>query len=56
MTRDDSLTLTDVRGPTLATVCAPWGRRGSYRLGRLMAEHGGCAECHAMKDACPNVQ
>jgi hypothetical protein len=37
---DGSLTLSDVRGPTLTIVCAPCGRRGRYNVERLMAEHG----------------
>jgi hypothetical protein len=40
MPRDGALTLSDVRSPTLAIVCEPGGRRGRYRLDRLMAEHG----------------
>jgi len=40
MRRDCSLILSDVRGPTLAIVCEPCGRRGRYRVERLMAEHG----------------
>jgi hypothetical protein len=33
MPRDGSLTLSDVRGPTLAIVCGPCGRRGRAELG-----------------------
>jgi hypothetical protein len=40
MPRDGALTLSDVRSPTLAIVCEPGGRRGRYRLDRLMAEQG----------------
>jgi hypothetical protein len=40
MPRDGSLTLSDVRGPTLTIVCAACGRRGRYNVERLMAEHG----------------
>jgi hypothetical protein len=40
MPRDGSLTLSDVRGPTLAIVCEPCRRRGCYNVERLMAEHG----------------
>ena len=36
----DALTLSDVRGPTLTIVCAPCGRRGRYRVARLIAKHG----------------
>jgi hypothetical protein len=28
------------RGPTLALVCEPCGRRGRYNVDLLMAEHG----------------
>ena len=40
MPRDGSLTLSDVRGPTLSIVCEPCGRRGRYNVDKLMAEHG----------------
>jgi hypothetical protein len=40
MPRGGSLILSDVRGPTLAIVCEPCGRRGRYNVARLMAEHG----------------
>jgi hypothetical protein len=53
MPRDGALTLSDVRSPTLAIVCEPGGRRGRYRLDRLMAEQGDAMlprTCH------PNVQ
>ena len=40
MPRDGSLTLSDVRGPTLTIVCEPCGRRGRYNVERLIAEHG----------------
>ena len=36
---DGSLILSDVHGPTLAIVCEPCGRRGRYRVERLLAEH-----------------
>jgi enoyl-CoA hydratase/carnithine racemase len=39
MPRDGSLILSDVRGPTLAIVCEPCGRRGRYNVDRLMTEH-----------------
>jgi hypothetical protein len=38
--RDGSLTLSDVRGPTLSVVCEPCGRRGRFNVERLMAEYG----------------
>jgi hypothetical protein len=31
-----SLTLSDVRGPTLSIVCEPCGRRGRYGVARLI--------------------
>jgi hypothetical protein len=40
MPRDGSMTLSDVRGPTLANVCETCGRRGHYGVERLLAEHG----------------
>jgi hypothetical protein len=40
MPRDGSLTLYDLRGPTLGIVCEPCGRRGRYNVDRLKAEHG----------------
>jgi hypothetical protein len=42
--RDGSLTLSDVRAPTLAIVCAPCGRRGRYAVERLMEQHGSDAK------------
>jgi hypothetical protein len=40
MPRDGALTLSDVRGPTLAIVCEPCGRRGRYSVAGLMKLHG----------------
>jgi hypothetical protein len=40
MPRDGSLTLSDVRGPTLGIVCEQCRRRGRYNLDGLMAQHG----------------
>ena len=40
MLRDGSMILSDVRGPTLTIVCEPCGRRGRYKVERLMTEHG----------------
>ena len=40
MTRDGALTLSDVRGPTLAIVCQPCAKRGRYAVARLREEHG----------------
>lgn len=40
MPRDGSMILSDLRGPMLAIVCEPCGRRGQYNVERLIAEHG----------------
>jgi hypothetical protein len=40
MPRDGSMTLSDVRGPTLAIACGACGRRGRYNIERLISEHG----------------
>ncbi|HZZ22201.1 MAG TPA: hypothetical protein VFE60_06320 [Roseiarcus sp.] len=40
MPRDGAMILSDVRGPTLAIVCEPCGRREHYNVKWLMAEHG----------------
>jgi hypothetical protein len=40
MPRDGTLTLSDVRSPTLSIVCAPCGRRGRYRVAWLIDQHG----------------
>jgi hypothetical protein len=40
MPRDDALTLSDVRGPTLTIVCQPCAGRGRYAVARLIEEHG----------------
>ena len=40
MPRDGALTLSDVRSPTLAIICEPCARRGSYNVARLLEEHG----------------
>ena len=40
MPRDGALTLSDVRGPTLAVVCQPCVRRGRYAVAKLIQEHG----------------
>jgi hypothetical protein len=40
MPRDGSIILTDVRDPTLTIVCEPCGRRGVYRVARLMESYG----------------
>jgi hypothetical protein len=36
----DAITLADVRSPTIEIVCEPCGRRGRYKVERLIAKHG----------------
>jgi hypothetical protein len=36
----DSITLADLRQPTLTIVCEPCRRRGRYNVQRLIAAHG----------------
>jgi hypothetical protein len=40
MARDGSLTLSDIREPTLAIGCERCGRHGRYNVARLVAAHG----------------
>ena len=40
MPRDGALTLSDVRGPTLAIVCKTCARNRRYGVARLIEEHG----------------
>ena len=40
MPRDGSLTLSDIREPTLAIACERCGRHGRYNVQRLIAAHG----------------
>ena len=40
MPRDGSLTLSDIREPTLTIVCERCGRHGRYNVARLIAAHG----------------
>jgi hypothetical protein len=40
MTIDGSITLSDVRGPSLSIVCEPCGRRGRYNVAKLMQQYG----------------
>jgi len=40
MPRDGSLTLSDLRQPTIGVVCQPCGRRGRYNVVTLMERHG----------------
>jgi hypothetical protein len=44
MPRDGSLTLSDIREPTLAIGCERCGRRGLYSVKRLIAAHGADAK------------
>ena len=40
MPRDGALTLSDMRQPSLSIVREPCGRRGAYKVARLMELHG----------------
>jgi hypothetical protein len=40
MPRDGSLTLSDIRAPTLTIGCERCGRHGRYNVQRLIAAHG----------------
>ena len=40
MPRDGSLTLSDVRGPTLTVVCEPCGKRGRFNVAKLIEQYG----------------
>jgi hypothetical protein len=40
MPHDGSFTLSDLRGPTLSIVCAPYGLRGVCRVAKLREQHG----------------
>jgi hypothetical protein len=44
MPRDGSLTLSDIREPTLTIVCQRCGRHGRYNVARLTAAHGADAK------------
>jgi hypothetical protein len=44
MPRDGSLTLSDIREPTLAIGCERCGRHGRYNVARLIATHGADAK------------
>ena len=44
MPRDGSLTLSDVREPTLTIACERCGRYGRYSVTRLIAAHGADAK------------
>ena len=40
MPRHGSLTLSDVRGPSLSLVCEPCGRHRRYNVAKLIERHG----------------
>ena len=40
MPRDGSMILSDIRARKLSIVCEPCGRRGNYRIAKLMEQHG----------------
>jgi hypothetical protein len=40
MPRDGSITLSDVRAPTLSIVCEPCGVTGRYSVVKLIEQHG----------------
>jgi hypothetical protein len=44
MPRDGSLTLSDIREPTLTIGCERCGRHGRYSVTRLIAAHGADAK------------
>ena len=44
MPRDGSLTLSDIREPTLAIGCEQCGRHGRYNVARLIVAHGADAK------------
>jgi hypothetical protein len=44
MPRDGSLTLSDIREPTLTIACERCGRYGRYAVRRLIAAHGADAK------------
>jgi hypothetical protein len=44
MPRDGSLTLSDIREPTLEIGCERCGRHGRYNVARLIAAHGADAK------------
>ena len=44
MPRDGSLTLSDIREPTLTIVCERCGRHGRYNVARLIAARGADAK------------
>jgi hypothetical protein len=47
MPRDGSLTLSDIREPTLTIGCERCGRHGRYNIARLIAAHGADAKITA---------
>ena len=58
MARKDYLLLSDVRAPTPTIVCEPCGRRGCYRVERLIARYCdlGLPEFKTTIAACPKTQ
>jgi hypothetical protein len=54
----DAFTLSDVREPTLTVVCEPCGRRGRYKVEKLMAKHGDAKVLYLLATlaSCPKVQ
>jgi hypothetical protein len=46
--RDGSLTLADIRPPSLSIVCEPCGRHGRYNVAKLIAEHGDTKLTHLL--------
>jgi hypothetical protein len=55
MPRDGSMTLSDVRSPTLSIVCDPCGRRGRYSVAWLMDQHGDAKLTDLLFTECPKA-
>ncbi|HWY80837.1 MAG TPA: hypothetical protein VNY10_02675 [Roseiarcus sp.] len=55
MPRDGALTLSDVRQLTLSIVREPCGRRGAYKVARLMEQHGD-AKLTDLLQTCPKAR
>jgi hypothetical protein len=59
MPRDGSLTLSDIREPTLAIGCERCGRHGRYNVARLIEKHGAdmkLLDLRANLANCPKTQ
>ena len=58
MPRDDAVTLSDLRNPTLSVVCEPCGRRRTYNVARLMEQHGDAKLTDLLQTLanCPKMQ